>query len=205
MLATASMTSSHSVTISYRSESAPRSSAPAGAAATPSRMIKPLEAELIRLLPELRVRALRLVGDAARADDLVQDTFERALRFATQYEPGTNLRAWAGQVLFSVFVTRYRRLRRERNALKRLANDPCAWTSPEPLTADGRLGLSVSTRTKLDALPPTFRAVLVLVDLEDHSYREAADALGVPVGTVMSRLHRGRKLLAAELSSEIAA
>ncbi|MFO0674129.1 MAG: RNA polymerase sigma factor [Polyangiaceae bacterium] len=162
----------------------------------------PLEAELVRLLPDLRGRALRLVHDAARADDLVQDTFERALRFADQYEQGTNLRAWAGQVLFSVFVTRYRRSRREKNALRILAHDPCAWTQPEPMRADGRLGLSVGTRTKLDALPSTFRDVVVLVDLEDCSYREAADALGVPVGTVMSRLHRGRKLLAAELAAE---
>jgi RNA polymerase sigma-70 factor (ECF subfamily) len=157
------------------------------------------------LLPELRGRAFRLVGDTARAEDLVQDTFERALRFASQYTSGTNLRAWAGQVLFSVFVTKYRRIRRERNALRLLASDPCAWTAPEPLTADGNLGLSVSTKTKLDALPETFRDVLVLVDLEDHSYREAADALGVPVGTVMSRLHRGRKLLAAEFAAELAA
>lgn len=161
----------------------------------------PLEAELVRLLPDLRVRALRLVGDQARADDLVQDTFERALRFADQYQRGTNLRAWAGQVLFSVFVTRYRRIRRERNALRLLAHDPCAWTMPEPMRADGRLGLSVSTRTKLESLPTSFRDVVVLVDLEEHSYREAAETLGVPVGTVMSRLHRGRKLLAAELAA----
>jgi RNA polymerase sigma-70 factor, ECF subfamily len=163
---------------------------------------KVFAAELIKLLPDLRGRALRLVGDAARADDLVQDTFERALRFAEQYSAGTNLRAWANQVLFSVFVTRYRRLRRERNALRLLAHDPCAWTNPEPMTADGRLSLSVSTRTKLDSLPNSFREVVVLVDLQDHSYREAAETLGVPVGTVMSRLHRGRKLLAAELAVE---
>ena len=176
-------------------ESAPVS----GRVVSKSRLVA---AELIKLLPDLRGRALRLVGDAARADDLVQDTFERALRFADQYSAGTNLRAWASQVLFSVFVTRYRRLRRERNALRLLAHDPCAWTNPEPMTADGRLGLSVSTRTKLDALPNNFREVVVLVDLEDHSYREAAETLGVPVGTVMSRLHRGRKLLAAELADE---
>jgi RNA polymerase sigma-70 factor (ECF subfamily) len=171
------------------------------AAHTGSLSAHALEVDLVRLLPDLRVRALRLVGDAARADDLVQDTFERALRFADQYEHGTNLRAWAGQVLFSVFVTRYRRLRRERNALRLLAHDPCAWTMPEPMRADGRLALSVSTRTKLEALPSSFRDVVVLVDLEDHSYREAAETLGVPVGTVMSRLHRGRKLLAAELAA----
>jgi RNA polymerase sigma-70 factor (ECF subfamily) len=149
---------------------------------------------LITLVPELRGRALRLAGDRATAEDLVQDTIERALKFADQYELGTNLRAWAFQILFSVFVTRYRRSRREKNALRALASDPCAWTNPD----GARLNpdLTRTTRRKLDALPDGFRRVLELVDLEERSYREAADALGVPVGTVMSRLHRGRKMLA---------
>ena len=164
-------------------------------------LAREFQRELVRLLPELRGRAMRLVGDASRADDLVQDTFERALRFQGQYQAGSNLRAWAGQVLFSVFVTRYRRIRRERNALRVLAQDPCAWTTPEPLAPQVPVGLSSRTEAKLAALPEAFRDGVVLVDLAEHSYREAADALGVPVGTVMSRLHRGRKLLAAELAA----
>ena len=153
-----------------------------------------LRTGLITLIPELRGRALRLTGNRAGADDLVQDTIERALKFAAQYELGTNLRAWAFQILFSVFVTKYRRTRRERNALRILATDPCAWTLPDarPVNPD----LLPSARRKLDSLPPGFRQVVELVDLEERSYREAADALGVPVGTVMSRLHRGRKMLA---------
>lgn len=160
-----------------------------------------LEAGLAELVPELRGRACRLAGNPAVADDIVQDTVERALRFAAQYERGTNLRAWVYQILFSVFVTRYRRTRREKNALRALAMDPCAWTTPERFAApDIAAGLSPTCQGKLNGLPETFRAVLKLVDLDELTYREAASELGVPVGTVMSRLHRGRKLLASQLS-----
>ena len=77
-----------------------------------------LKAGLVELVPELRGRACRLAGDPTTAEDIVQDTIERALKFAAQYERGTNLRAWVYQILFSVFVTRYRRTRREKNALR---------------------------------------------------------------------------------------
>ena len=160
---------------------------------------KTFDAILVRLLPELRGRALRLTNNATAADDLVQDTVERALRFRAQYEMGTNLRAWAYQILFSVFVTRYRRSRREKNAMRDLTTDPNAWTRPvrEPLPSD--FGLTRVTRKKLDAMPDAFRSVIELVDLEDRTYREAADRLNIPVGTVMSRLHRGRKILAEHM------
>jgi len=162
--------------------------------------LKSLERGLVELAPELRGRACRLAGDPTTADDLVQDTIERALRFANQYERGTNLRAWVYQILFSVFITRYRRTRRERNALRTLSCDPCAWTMPERFAMpDVTVSLTNKTQGKLDALPETFRAVLKLVDLDELTYREAACELGVPVGTVMSRLHRGRKLLASQM------
>jgi RNA polymerase sigma-70 factor (ECF subfamily) len=159
-----------------------------------------LERGLVELVPELRGRACRLAGDPTTADDIVQDTIERALKFAAQYERGTNLRAWVYQILFSVFVTRYRRTRREKNALRTLALDPCAWTTPERFAPpESGASLSPTTKGKLDALPETFRTVLKLVDLDELTYREAATELGVPVGTVMSRLHRGRKLLASQM------
>ncbi len=161
-----------------------------------------LRAGLVLLVPELRGRALRLSGNTALADDIVQDTIERALRFEGQYEPGTNLRAWVFQILFSVFITRYRRLRRERNALRILSTDPCAWTIPPANgSPEHEVKLTTSTQEKLAALPDGFRSVIVMVDLEERSYREAAVALGLPLGTVMSRLHRGRKLLAAQLAA----
>jgi RNA polymerase sigma-70 factor (ECF subfamily) len=163
-----------------------------------------LRAGLAALVPELRARALRLCGDGAAADDVVQDTVERALRFAGQYERGTNLRAWALQILFSVFVTRWRRRRRERTALESLTGDPCAWTAPSGFAPPdaGEGALTRATRAKLAALPDGFREAVVMVDLQDRSYREAARELGVPVGTVMSRLHRARKLLAAQMADE---
>jgi RNA polymerase sigma-70 factor (ECF subfamily) len=161
---------------------------------------KELKLGLVRLMPELRARAMRLSGNPATADDLVQDAIERALRFADQYERGTNLRAWTHQILFSVFVTKYRRDRREKNALRNLSSDPCAWTLPDAFAApDKGVQLTPSTKKQLDALPVGFKNVVELVDLEEQSYKEAADELGLPVGTVMSRLHRGRKMLASML------
>jgi RNA polymerase sigma-70 factor (ECF subfamily) len=162
-----------------------------------------LKLGLVALVPDLRARALRLCGEASAADDVVQDTLERALRFEGQYQAGTNLRAWALQVLYSVFVTHWRRGRRERKALDCLARDPHAWTAPRSFSAPdaGAGAMTRSTRRKLDALPEGYRAVVMMVDLEQRSYRDAARELGVPVGTVMSRLHRGRKLLAAQMAA----
>jgi RNA polymerase sigma-70 factor (ECF subfamily) len=161
-----------------------------------------LERGLVTLVPELRIRALRLSGNRATADDLVQDTIERALKFGAQYERGTNLRAWAYQILFSVFVTRYRRSRREKNALRNLSTDPSAWTLPCAFASpEVGASLTASTKSALDELPVGFRHVVTLVDLDERSYRDAATELGVPLGTVMSRLHRGRKMLAERLAS----
>ena len=149
---------------------------------------------LTRLTPELFGRALRMARSPEIAEDLVQDTVERAIRFEGSYQPGTNLRAWLYQILFSVFVTRCRRSRRERNALDVLSTDPCAWTAPDK-RAD-MIALSPPVARALGELPQGFRDVVVLVDIEEMAYKDAARRLGVPVGTVMSRLHRGRKMLA---------
>jgi RNA polymerase sigma-70 factor (ECF subfamily) len=156
------------------------------------------------LLPDLRVRAMRLARDPAVADDILQDAVERALRFEHQYEAETNLRAWMSRILLSVFVSRCRRLRRERLAVERLAEDPCAWTLPEAGPSMRRL--SPCAARALGAIPDAFRQAIELVDIADLSYRDAADTMGVPLGTVMSRLHRGRKLLAqafAEPASQV--
>jgi len=164
------------------------------------RALGSLRRALPALLPMLRARALRLSRDGSAAEDLVQDTLERALRFASTFEPDTNLRAWMHKILMSVFVSRCRRLRRERRALDWLASDPCAWTN-----SDGPVeqpALLPSVEGAINRLPPQFACVIRLVDLGEHSYKDAAARLGVPVGTVMSRLFRGRQLLAAALGPE---
>jgi RNA polymerase sigma-70 factor, ECF subfamily len=156
-----------------------------------------------QLAIDLRGRAMRLTGNHAQADDLVQDTIERALRFSSQYQQGTNLRAWAQQILFSVFVTRYRRQRRERKALRVLMSDPCAWTTPECFPRpDVTTRFTHTTEVAVNSLPVGFRNVVLLVDVAQRSYREAANELGLPVGTVMSRLHRGRRMLATRLQQD---
>lgn len=163
----------------------------------PSTRDETFREELERCLPTLRARALKLCLNQVEAQDLVQDTFVRALCFQSTFREGTNLKAWAQQVLFSVFATRCRKLRRERRALETFGADPNAW-----LTATTTLvphGLPPRMDRALASLSPNFRAVLSLVDLREMSYREAADLLDVPVGTVMSRLFRARKQLALAL------
>ena len=158
----------------------------------------PLRYALIELVPSLRAHALRLcAGRRDEAEDLLQDTIERALRFEPSYETGTNLRAWLHQILFSVFITRCRRRRRELWALDALGSDPCSWTRHDDPPEMSRLTRRVENA--LDALPRQFAAAVRLVDLGELSYKEAAELLGVPVGTVMSRLFRGRRMLAVSL------
>lgn len=156
-----------------------------------------LRTALVALGPDLFARALRLCRNASVAEDIVQDTVERAMRFESHFIPGTNARAWLFQILFSVFITRCRRYRREQRALGCLSADPCAWTLPEGAPAMATLTPALSVQLSL--LPDAFRRAVELVDLQEMSYRDAADRMGVPVGTVMSRLHRGRKLLASAL------
>jgi RNA polymerase sigma-70 factor, ECF subfamily len=158
---------------------------------------------VVKLLPELRAKALRLAGTASFADDLVQDTFERAVRFQAQYEQGTNLRAWLSQILYSIFVTRYRSQTRERSAMRRLGVDPSAWTLCDRFASvESGLSLSASLNSVLDTVPQAFREAVLKVDIDELSYQDAAQALHVPVGTVMSRLHRGRKLLREKLAGQ---
>lgn len=155
-------------------------------------------AAIATLMPALSARALRLCRSRVDAEDLVQETVLRALRFEATFEPGTNARAWMYRILESVFVSRMRSRTRERRALERFVHDPnlaVSTSPPAPLS-------SVSTKmdSALRALPHKFFEVVELVDVHEHSYREAADELGVPVGTIMSRLFRARRLLQGALA-----
>lgn len=149
--------------------------------------------EIVRLIPRLRRYARALVGEAAAADDLVQDTLERALAKLHLYRRGTDLRAWLFTVMHNVYVNQ---LRAARPAA------PLEEEMPElarPAREADALDLRDLERA-LRRLPPEQREVLLLVALEDMSYGEAARALGIPIGTVMSRLSRAREKLRAMLA-----
>ena len=155
-------------------------------------------AELPRHLPSLERRALQLTRNPPDARDLVQDTVARALRFSDSFRPGSQLRAWLDRIMTSLFISRLRRRGRERRALEWMKDDPCAWLEPEPLFEP--CGLTPNVQQALDALPRKFSQVVQLVDLQECSYRDAAARLGVPIGTVMSRLSRARRMLASALA-----
>lgn len=151
--------------------------------------------------------AVRLTGSRAEADDVVQETLLNAYQAWDRFEPGTNVRAWLHRILMNAFISGWRRRTRERRALD-LEVDPSRRelllsSAQQALEGDdGGIvygGLGRAVREALDALPVEFRTVVVLADLEELSYREIADLLGCPMGTVMSRLHRGRKALAQRL------
>ena len=165
-----------------------------------SRSAAALRKEMTAVVPSLEARALHLARSRADAEDLVQETILRALRFEDTFEPGTNLKAWMHQILHSVFISGCRRKTRERLALSRFAGDPTTTSraTPPPVlhAVSGRVD------SAFRALPDKFQSVVALVDLSDHSYREAADELGIPVGTVMSRLFRARRLLSHALERE---
>ncbi|HSC87779.1 MAG TPA: RNA polymerase sigma factor [Polyangiaceae bacterium] len=149
------------------------------------------------LLPDLRRRARYLESDAGAAEDLAQDTVERALRFASAFEQGSNLRAWLLRMQQNIFVSGKRRGSVQRRAYEALRVDPNAWTQGEAASESRAFSPAVSRA--LDGLPDRLGSVVRLVDVSELSYREAAEELRVPVGTIMSRLHRGRTRLREEL------
>lgn len=150
--------------------------------------------DLAALRPMMRRCALALTRDPHRAEDLVQDTVERALRFEHTYQPGSNLQGWVSRVMKNVFMSRCRRRGVESRVLRQLA-----WTHEATQSGPAEPWLSPAVARALDALPEKIGRVVCLVDIEELSYGEAAGVLEVPVGTVMSRLHRGRKRLATQL------
>lgn len=156
------------------------------------------EAEALPHLSDLFRLAMWLVRDRAEAEDLVQDTFTQALQSFHRYEKGTNCRAWLIRVMFHLNSNRRRakaRLRLVSETDERIA-ETVAFDPPTPkgLTEEEVLNA-------LRGLPPQFGEVVLLADVEDMAYKEISNVLDVPIGTVMSRLHRGRKLMRAALAS----
>jgi RNA polymerase sigma-70 factor, ECF subfamily len=171
------------------------------------------EAEALQHLPALMALATRLTRSRSEAEDLVQDTLVKALRAREQYRTETNLRAWLLKILRNTFLNGYRRQSLERRVLDGPDKDPLAagWIGAaslrgmrDPDTNRLHSQLERTLKDAIDELPPDFRMTVLLADVEELSYREIAEAMECPVGTVMSRLHRGRRLLKARLLDEAA-
>ena len=162
------------------------------------------ETEALPQLDTVYRAALRLTsGNAAEADDLTQETMLRAFRNWGQYQPGTNIRAWLLTILRHAFINEYRR-RKHRPATLDVHELESHAVFPDVQEADpeGRFFDQIvddEVQRAIDKLPDDFRETLVLSDVGGLSYQEIADATGVPVGTVKSRLFRGRRILQRQL------
>jgi len=168
------------------------------------------EEEALELSDQVYRVARRLVGSREEADDLVQQTYERAFRSWRQYTPGTNLRAWLLRILTNPNIDRGRRQQRTPQTTS-LDNEAGDYFLYDKLTAQGtdenpdeeRVLDKLSQDSIVEALadvPHDFRDVIVLVDIGEFSYADAAQILDIPIGTVMSRLHRGRRVLKKNLA-----
>lgn len=150
--------------------------------------------------------ALRLTRNPAEAEDLVQDTFVRAYRFWHTFKQGTSIRAWLFTILRNTFINRYHRRNRSRNAqtdleaqLSSIGSDAAvARPTPQVPGPEHAIGQRL-TRERIDAaletIPEDYRTAVILADLEGLAYKEIAEIMDCPIGTVMSRIFRGRRLL----------
>jgi RNA polymerase sigma-70 factor, ECF subfamily len=152
--------------------------------------------------------ARRLAGSREEAEDLVQETYARAFRAWRSFEPGTNLRAWLFRILTNLNIDRGRRVQRSPDLQPLEETDYFLYNKLEESTSDAntderrvveRLSQNDAV-TALADLPHDFRDVVLLVDLADFTYSDAAQILDIPIGTVMSRLHRGRRILKQSLA-----
>jgi RNA polymerase sigma-70 factor (ECF subfamily) len=154
--------------------------------------------------------ALRMTARVEEAEDLVQDTFLRALRFYRKFQTGTNLKAWLFRMMVNLFINKYRRARRGReihegieryDVMERMVPAEQLARTGKPEEFFFEKLFSDDVVVAIGELPHDFKMVVLLADVNDFSYAQIAEILDIPVGTVMSRLHRGRKLLRAALYS----
>ena len=161
------------------------------------------ETEALSFLDALYRTALRMTRSEADAEDLVQETYIRAFRFREQFTPGTNLKAWLFRILTNTFINSYRKKQREPVTVQ--DDEIEDWYLYDRLGASGVEASAEAevldrlpdeeVQRALEALPEGFRMAVLLADIEGFSYKEIAEILDIPIGTVMSRLHRGRKAL----------
>ncbi len=167
-------------------------------------VLNEFERDALAQLPSLTSVALRLTRSSAEGEDLVQDTYVKAMRSRDQFEPGTNMRAWLLKILTNTFINRYRRGALERSIADNALSEPVSegWMSAasmgamrDPESAALRPMIEAEIQSAIDQLPEEFRLAVLLADVEELAYKEISEIMGCPIGTVMSRLHRGRRLL----------
>jgi RNA polymerase sigma-70 factor (ECF subfamily) len=152
--------------------------------------------------------AMRLTRNPGEAQDLVQETFLKAYRFFHRFEPGTNIKAWLFTILRNTYINAYRKASRQQQQVDfdqvapfyAAPSVPSEWTSRGATEEMLHHLVQDDVKRALEALPDEYRMVVLLSDLEDFAYKEIADIVGCPVGTVMSRLFRGRRLLRKSLA-----
>ena len=175
---------------------------------TPDRRAR-FEQEALPHLDALYTMAVRLARNPDDANDLVQETILRGYRFFDQFENGTNCRAWLLTILFNNFRNGYRRAVREQPAAssddfdRRVEAESLHGDVPnsDPQAMLSAVGMDREVETALDALPAEFREVLLLVDVQELSYQEISKMLKIPIGTVKSRVSRGRSMLREALTN----
>jgi RNA polymerase sigma-70 factor (ECF subfamily) len=166
------------------------------------------EEEALELADQVYRVARHLVGSREEAEDLMQEAYARAFRSWRQFEPGTNLRAWLLRILTNLNIDRGRRRQRTPELQPLEEGDYFLYNRLEQEVGDSdeeRVVERLSQDNVVEALakvPHDFRDAVVLVDIGEFSYQDAAQILDVPIGTVMSRLHRGRRILKAQLAEE---
>src|SRR3989441_8835999 len=168
------------------------------------------EEDALALSDQVYRVARHLVGSREEAEDLMQETYARAFRSWRSFQPGTNLRAWLLRILTNLNIDRGRRKQRAPQTTPLEANDYYLYDklaeADGAATDEERVVERLSQDDIVSALasvPHDFRDVIVLVDIGDFSYQNAANILDIPIGTVMSRLHRGRRVLKRELADSV--
>ena len=168
---------------------------PAPAVDSRSSLEERFEREALPQMRQLYATAYRLTRNMADAEDLVQETYLRAFRAFDGYTPDTNIRAWLFTILYRARTDSLRKMGRSLKTVELLDDGP-----PVAPSQDALAGGQEEVARALGALPEVFQAAVVLRDVQDFSYDEIATVLGIPIGTVMSRIHRGRALLRQTLS-----